>query len=222
MNIFNSPLSFSFLKYAFSSFKEGKSPMRILHNFFLKDVKIKGLTLDLGSGIDASYFNFLKIEDATITTVDLFNDSEIKIDLEKKLNLEHNKYDTIILFNTLEHIYNYKSLISEIHRILKINGKFEIFVPFLVGYHPDPNDVFRPTHNYLMKILKEQGFDGETNLIGAGPFITSYQMIHRYLKFSLLKIFFLIVVINLDNLLSLFSKDYKTYYCGTHISAFKK
>ena len=109
MNIFNSPLSFSFLKYAFSSFKEGKSPMRILHNFFLKDVKIKGLTLDLGSGIDASYFNFLKIEDATITTVDLFNDSEIKIDLEKKLNLEHNKYDTIILFNTLEHIYNYKS-----------------------------------------------------------------------------------------------------------------
>ena len=222
MHIFKFSLSFSFLKHAFLSFRQGKSPIRTLHNFFLKDLNIKGLTLDLGSGKNASYFNFLKTEGSSITTVDLFNESEMKIDLEKKLNLEHNKYDTIILFNVLEHIYNYKTLISEIYKILKINGKLEIFVPFLIGYHPDPNDVFRPTHNYLMKILSEYGFDGKTYLIGVGPFITSYQIMHKYLKFSTIKVFFLIIAITFDNLLSFFSKDYWTYYCGTHISAFKK
>jgi len=222
MNIFRPSLSFLFLKHAFFSFKEGKSPMRILHNFFLKDLNIKGATLDLGSGKNASYMKFMKTEESSIKTVDFFNDSEIKIDLEKELNLERNKYDTIILFNTLEHIYNYKFLLSEINKILKEKGKFEIFVPFLIGYHPDPNDFFRPTHEYLIKILEENGFDGEIYLIGVGPFMSSYQMICRYFKLSLIKLFFLIIVIGLDKLLSLFSKDHITYYCGTHISAVKK
>ena len=196
--------------------------MRILHNFFLKDLNIKGATLDLGSGKNASYMKFMKTEESSIKTVDFFNDSEIKIDLEKELNLERNKYDTIILFNTLEHIYNYKFLLSEINKILKEKGRFEIFVPFLIGYHPDPNDFFRPTHEYLIKILEENGFDGEIYLIGVGPFMSSYQMICRYFKLSLIKLFFLIIVIGLDKLLSLFWKDYSTYYCGTHISAVKK
>ena len=222
MNIFRPSLSFLFLKHAFFSFKEGKSPMRILHNFFLKDLNIKGATLDLGSGKNASYMKFMKTEESSIKTADFFNDSEIKIDLEKEFNLERNKYDTIILFNTLEHIYNYKFLLSEINKILKEKGKFEIFVPFLIGYHPDPNDFFRPTHEYLIKILEENGFDGEIYLIGVGPFMSSYQMICRYFKLSLIKLFFLIIVIGLDKLLSLFSKDYITYYCGTHISAVKK
>lgn len=222
MNIFRPSLSFLFLKHAFFSFREGKSPMRILHNFFLKDLNIKGLTLDLGSGKNASYMKFMKTEESSIKTVDFFNDSEIKLDLEKELNLERNKYDTIILFNTLEHIYNYKSLISQINKTLKQNGKFEIFVPFLIGYHPDPNDFFRPTHKYLLSILRENGFEGEIHLIGVGPFITSYQMICRYFKFSLIKLFFFIIVIGLDKLLSFLSKDWFTYYCGTHISAVKK
>ena len=221
MHTFKSLLSLSFLKHAFLSFRQGKSPMRILHNFFLKDLEINGLTLDLGSGKNASYLNFLKTKNSFITTVDLFNDSEIQINLEKNLNLESEKYDTVILFNTLEHIYNYKNLISEISRILKNEGKLEIFVPFLIGYHPDPNDVFRPTHNYLMKILKESGFKGKTQLIGVGPSMVSYQMMYRYLKFSPIKLIFLIIVIILDKLISLFSKDSSTYYCGTHISASK-
>jgi len=221
MNVFKFALSFSFLKHAFLSFKEGKSPTRIVHNFFLKDLEIKGLTLDLGAGKNQSYLNYLKTENLSLTNVDLFNNSEVKIDLEKSLNLDSNKYDTIILFNTLEHIYNYKNLISEINRILKAKGKLEIYVPFLIGYHEDPNDVFRPTHSYLLKILKENGFEGESNLIGTGPFIVGYQMLYRYLKFSFVKLFFLIIALCLDKLTAIFSKDYSTYYCGTHISASK-
>ena len=184
MNIFKFSLSFSFLKHAFLSFRERKSPMRIIHNFFLNNVNINGLTLDLGAGKNQSYFNFLKKEDLSLTNVDLYNHSEI-------------------------------------NRILKVKSKLEIFVPFLIGYHKDPNDVFRPTHNYLLKILKENGFEGETKLIGVGPFIVAYQMLHRYFKFAFIKLFFLIIVLCLDKIISIFSKDYSTYYCGTHISASK-
>jgi SAM-dependent methyltransferase len=221
MNIFKFSLSFLFLKHAFLSFRERKSPMRIIHNFFFNGVKIKGLTLDLGAGKNQSYFNFLKKEDLSLINVDLYNHSDIKIDLEKDLSLDSNKYDTIILFNTLEHIYNYKNLISEINRILKVKGKLEIFAPFLIGYHKDPNDVFRPTHNYLLKILKENGFEGQAELIGVGPFIVGYQMLHRYFKFAFIKLFFFIVALYLDKIISIFSKDYSTYYCETHISASK-
>ena len=72
-----------------------------------------------------------------------------------------------------------------------------------------------------MKILKESGFKGKTQLIGVGPTMVSYQMMYRYLKFSPIKLIFLIIVIILDKLISLFSKDSSTYYCGTHISASK-
>ena len=85
MNIFRPSLSFLFLKHAFFSFREGKSPMRILHNFFLKDLNIKGATLDLGSGKNASYMKFMKTEESSIKTVDFFNDSEIKLDLGKRI-----------------------------------------------------------------------------------------------------------------------------------------
>ena len=77
MHIFKPVISFSFLRHAFLSFREGKSPMRILHNYFLKDLKIIGSTLDLGSGKNASYLKFLQTENSSIITAYLFNDSEI-------------------------------------------------------------------------------------------------------------------------------------------------
>ena len=70
---------------------------------------------------------------------------------------------------------------------MKTNGKLEIFVPFLVVYHPDPKDFFRPTHFYLEKLLIAENFSIETNLIGVGAFITAYQNIYRYLKLPILK-----------------------------------
>ena len=79
--------------------------------------------------------------------------------------------DTIIMFNTIEHIENYKNLIAEIFRVLKKKGNLELFVPFLVMYHPDPKDIFRPTHFYLEKILRQNGFNAEITLVGVGPFL---------------------------------------------------
>ena len=224
MEIFKYSLSYNFLKHLYLSFKKNQSPVRLIHNYFLIGKKIKGITIDLGAGegSNLSYYEYLDCSEAKIEKSDFFKTSEVKIDLEKKLDIKDQCYDNVILFNTLEHIENYKNLLSEIRRILKVNRKLEIYVPFLVAYHPDPKDIFRPTHFYLEKLLTTENFDIQTNLIGSGPFITAYQNIYRYLKFPILKTFFFIFFDIFNKILEFLSKDYWKYYCGIHITCVKK
>ena len=202
-----------------------KSPVRIFHNYFLKNIEIKNKTIDLGCGHHSSYLNFLKKDNVEI----FYADKEIKkeknyfiVDLEKKINLPDNTFDTVILFNVLEHITNYKDLIKQINKILKKDGKLEIFVPFMHRYHEDPKDIFRPTHYYLNQLLTEADFTVKTNIIGVGPFSVISEIILKYFKFRIIKIIFFILFLFLDRILRIFSKDYNTYYNGIHCSCTKK
>ena len=224
MKIFNYSLSFNFIKHAYLSFKKKNSLIRLTHNYFLKKICLKGKTIDLGAGdgSNLTYYDFINISEAKIEKADFYKEAKNKFNLENKISIDNQKYDNIILFNTIEHIENYKNLISETHRILKNNGNLEIFVPFLVLYHPDPKDVFRPTHFYLEKLLKEQGFLVEITLIGVGPFFASYQNLFRYFKFPLLQTIFFIFFDILNRLIKIFSKDFSNYYCGIHASCIKK
>ena len=224
MEIFKYSLSYNFLKHLYLSFKKNHSPIRLIHNYFLIGKKIQGTTIDLGAGegSNTSYYEYLDCKEAKIERSDFFKSSDVKIDLENKLDLEDQCCDNVILFNTLEHIENYKNLLSEIKRILRTNGRLEIFVPFLVAYHPDPKDFFRPTHFYLEKLLTAENFAIETNLIGVGAFITAYQNIYRYLKLPILKTFFFIFFDIFNKILQHLSKDHWKYYCGIHITCIKK
>ena len=224
MEIFKYSLSYNFLKHLYLSFKKNHSPIRLIHNYFLMKKKIQGTTIDLGSGegSNTSYYEYLDCKEAKIERSDFFKSSDVKIDLENKLDLEDQCCDNVILFNTLEHIENYKNLLSEIKRILRSNGRLEIFVPFLVAYHPDPKDFFRPTHFYLEKLLTAENFAIETNLIGVGAFIAAYQNIYRYLKLPVLKTFFFIFFDIFNKILQYLSKDHWKYYCGIHITCIKK
>ena len=81
--------------------------------------------------------------------------SEVKPEINSKnlcdfLGVKKFKYGEIELDNKVGVATGLAWLLK--FRILKINGKLEIFVPFMVGYHPDPKDIFRPTHFYLEKI----------------------------------------------------------------------
>ncbi len=224
MKVFNYPLTFDFIKHTYFSFRKKMSVIRLTHNFFLKKIKVTGKTIDLGSGegTNLTYYDFMDNTDAKIEKVDYFKNAEIEINLEQKLLINKNEYDTVILFNTIEHIENYKNLISEIYRILKTKGSLELFVPFLVLYHPDPKDIFRPTHFYLEKILKDQGFNVNITLIGVGPFFAAYQNIFRYFKFPLFQTIFFVFFDTLNRIVRFFSKDYSNYYCGIHATCKKK
>ena len=220
----NYPINFRSIAHLIKLIFKNKSPIRIFHNFFLIDIEIKGKTIDLGSGNHSSYLNYLINHSDKIFFADKVNkelENHYKVDLEKKLEFDNDEFDTVILFNVLEHIVDYKHLINEIFRITKKKGKLEIFVPFMHRYHPDPSDIFRPTHFYLHKLLSEAGFNVKTNLIGVGPLSVFSEIILKYFKFKILKIIFLIIFLSLDKLIKIFSKDYNTYYNGIHCSCIK-
>lgn len=222
----NIPLSLKSLKHTFYLIYKNKSPIRIFHNYFLKSLVIKGKTIDLGCGHHSSYLEFLeKKSDYKI----FFADKDLRdqknyfqVDLEKKLLINDNEFDTVLLFNVLEHVYNYKDLIKEINRILKKRGKLEIFVPFMHRYHEDPKDVFRPTHAYLKKILDEAGFEVKVYLIGVGPLSVCSEILFKYTKFKFIKVLLVIISILLDKIIKIFSKDYNTFYTGIHCTCEKK
>ena len=89
-------------------------------------------------------------------------------------------------------------------------------------YHPDPQDIFSPTHFYLNSILKKVGFQVEIFIIGVGPFAVVSEILLKYFKFKVLKILFFQIFLLLNFVIQLFSKDYNSYYNGIHCTCIKR
>ncbi len=152
----------------------GKTIGRTLMNYMVSQVPLKGKILDLGSksGL-ASYNRFLqKVDDVDITYTDFYSSSEsvVKLDLEQPFPLASDVYDYVFCFNAMEHVYNYRSLLSEAYRVLKTGGILLGSTPFLVRYHADPSDFFRYTHETLERVCVEAGYKNiVVTSLGAGP-----------------------------------------------------
>ncbi len=224
IEIFNIKLTSTDLIFLYKQISLSKSFLRSTHNLFLKKkINIKGKIADLGAGNKNNYHNLIKNKKVNVDCYDLHktNEKSFTIDLEKKFSLKR-KYQNILLFNVMEHIYNKEDLLKSISKNLKKKGKLEIFVPFMFRFHSDPNDFIRPTHTYLVKFLEENGFKVNTTLIATGPMLVILEIIFKYLKLDILKFLISILFISLNKLFQLFSKDFKNYYCGTHCSCTKK
>jgi len=170
---------------------KGKSLVRTLLNLELRRFELGGRVLDIGGGEKPSYLRFFKISaDLEFINLDIkAKTAALRIDLEKdKLPFVDRSMDKILLFNILEHIYNYPFLLKEVHRVLKDNGEAIGFVPFLVGFHPDPHDYFRFTRESLENIFRDAGFSGQRiKELGRGLFSAHCNIISGYLpRLSLL------------------------------------
>lgn len=223
LKLFNIRLTISDLIFFYKQISSKKSLMRATHNLYLKkSIKVKGNIADLGAGKHNTYYEYIGIDKKKLDRYDFYKiDSESNVvDLEKRFKLKK-KYDHIILFNVLEHIYNSEELISSINKNLKKKGKLEIFVPFMFRYHSDPNDFIRPTHSYLTKLLSKNGFKVKNTLIGVGQMVVILEIMFQHLKISPLKFLIAIFFLLLNKFLNIFSKDFKNYYCGIHCSCVK-
>ena len=150
---------------------EGKSYTRFLMNEELRSVTLNGVVIDIGGGKNSNYIDFIKKNDnVNFVTLDGKVSKEVNFETNS-LPYNESVADTVLLLNVLEHIYNYQFLSNEVYRVLKRSGKIIGFVPFLMSYHPDPNDYFRYTKDALDKILKTSGFTNTKIVcVGGGPF----------------------------------------------------
>ena len=154
----------------------GKTLARILMNRGLADETVRGHVVDIGGGRNPDYFEYFRKEDAHIEPIDA---SISGIDFERDpLPFDDASVDTIVSCNVLEHIYNHWFLLDEMQRILKSGGTLIGFVPFWVGYHPDPRDYFRYTREALERLFKDAGFvNVRVRPIGGGPIIANFNTI---------------------------------------------
>lgn len=183
----------------------GKSLQRILLNQQIKEKcqGISGLIVDLGSGKNASYNNYLKSrKPATILRVDYDKNKrpDIVADLNKPLPLKSNFADNIFLFNVIYILEDPKQTFREIYRILKEDRKFFMYSPLIFNEAPEPHDYLRYTSEGLKKDLEKIGFK-EIKLIPIGErFTASVYLADKILFFSIFKILPRILGLVLDKL----------------------
>jgi len=120
------------------------------------------IILNLGSG------PILLNNRADIINIDIFAFNEVDIVADAfDLPIKDNSVDVIINGAMLEHVANPEKIIHEMQRILKIEGEFLCFLPFMQPFHAAPDDFHRWTIEGVRHCF--QLFRQTTVEIGAGP-----------------------------------------------------
>jgi SAM-dependent methyltransferase len=180
----------------------GKSVTRAYLNWYLRSYTLRGKTIDVGGGGGKNYLRHMsRTPDVEFLTFDMKVGHKIDFETDA-LPAINGSYDTVLLLNVLEHIFNHQHLLSEVVRITAPKGQLIGFVPFLMWYHPDHHDYFRYTHEALARLLAEAGAAApEIHPIAKGPFVAAAQMflliVPRVLRVPVFTVFFLFDVIYL-------------------------
>ncbi len=155
----------------------GQTLVRILMNSGFRGHALSGRVIDVGGGRKPDYFGYFDTK--AVTSIEAVDGSTHAIDFEKDaLPFQTGGIDTVICANVLEHVYNHRFLVGEMHRILRDKGELVGFVPFLIQYHPDPHDYFRYTKEALERIFADAGFsDVSVTIVGGGPFALNFNTI---------------------------------------------
>jgi SAM-dependent methyltransferase len=127
----------------------------------------------------------------------------------KTFPVESESFDSALCNQVLEHVFNPNAFLSEIHRVLKRDGKLLLTVPFVWDEHEQPFDYARYSSFGLKALLEENGFRIiQHEKIGADA-STLFQLINAYLyKISAgwqkdMRFIFTIVLIGFVNLLGI-------------------
>jgi SAM-dependent methyltransferase len=125
--------------------KEGALALNIGAGRTRLDPRVRNLEIEAGDGIDY------------VGTAD-------------RIPLPDNSVDLAISQEVFEHVPDPMACLREVHRVLKPGGKAYIQLPFVIGYHPQPGDYWRFTHEGLGTIVARAGLtvveEGVT--VGAG------------------------------------------------------
>lgn len=124
--------------------------------------QLTGILLDVGCG-DMPYKNYIQ-ENSDVKFyigIDIYTELYGNADLlwdGKKMPINNNKIDSIILTEVLEHCPNPELFLKELFRILKPGGFIFLTVPFIWNLHIVPNDEYRYTPFALNRLLNNAKF----------------------------------------------------------------
>lgn len=205
----------------------GRTLLRAAQNLDVsRYVTLRGDCLDLGAKSAASsyYEHATREDDAILTCSDFYSSAPdlSQINLAEPLPVSDDSYDTVLLFNVLEHIFDTRLLLAETRRVLRPGGTLYGVVPFYQRYHPDPSDYWRFTHVALQRLLAEAGFSAaKIRPHGCGAFTVSAHQWSSALKFRPLVFLSWWASFGLDRMLGRFRDTNNAYYLGLFFEARK-
>jgi SAM-dependent methyltransferase len=122
----------------------------------------RGRLLDMGCGHVPLFGVYRDLVEETIC-IDWANTLhpsihlDFVVDLGGKLPFEDGSFDTILLTDVLEHLAEPARAMCEAARILRLDGKLIIGVPFFYWVHEEPHDYHRYTEFALQRMCRLSG-----------------------------------------------------------------
>ena len=159
------PLRPTFARYRKMAFSP-LTQLRWMQYEKIPQIRLQGRILDVGGGKGAHYAGLLKPHG----TLDSLNvnpkyEPTYVADANRPWPIESALYDTVISFNTLEHVERDVFALGELLRVLKPGGSFHILVPYLYKVHASPHDYHRHTAEGWTSMLREAGIPNESQTI---------------------------------------------------------
>lgn len=184
----------------------------LLRDFEYKELaklEINGKILDLGGSKNSGYHKLIRGEhEITVANIDESYGSDLNFNIEENFPLGDESFDAVLCLNVLEHVFDYNHTLLEIYRVLKKDGKLIGAVPFLIYYHPCPNDYFRYTKEALARMFKNVNFQNiEIKELGSGLFGVLYQLKMSLYRFYFVSRIFLPLHTAIDKFFNLFMSN---------------
>jgi len=130
-------------------------------NGFVSKLPAEAKILDVGAG----HGDFADIfEGRQYYSLDIVPYPEVDLvtDLGEINPFKDGAFDVVVLMNVLEHVYESRSLLKSIARIVSSGGSVVITVPFLLKVHQAPFDFSRYTPYFIEKLAADAGLQVES------------------------------------------------------------
>jgi SAM-dependent methyltransferase len=165
-----------------------------LYEKFLKEHS-EGVFLDLGCGTVPLYAAYRDLVEETIC-IDWENSPhenmhlDYAADLNNGIPLADEAVNTILLSDVFEHINDPERLMSEISRVLKIDGKLILGSPFLYWLHEEPYDFHRYTRHQYKYLCEKNNLEIVQMEETGGPLAVIFDIIGKNLPAKFFSITF--------------------------------
>ena len=144
---------------------------RALQYEVLANYPLQGDVLDFGGGERALYREWLNCSSYQSININPAISPTWVVDVGDAIPCQENSFDTVLSLNTLEHIFDARTVIADMHRVLRPQGEIILSVPFLFPIHGHPDDYFRPTPSWYKEALGAAGFHNiEVTPLSWGPY----------------------------------------------------
>lgn len=145
------------------------NPFYIIRKSLFEGIKsqahlVSGKTLDFGCG--SKPYELLFAHSSSYIGCDIevsgHNHASSSVDVYydgRTLPFEAQSFDSVVSFETFEHIFNIEIIVKELNRILKKDGRILLTIPFVWEEHEVPYDYARYSTYGIRHILESNGFE---------------------------------------------------------------